>query len=260
MVSEDESDHVRHARALFFAGERHMPGSVSACVLASWQRCHKAGLTREGGQNEIPLAASQLCELGKRNHYWLEPAEAVQARLAQQLIGSRSILVLADAQGVLLKVQGEKSALGEMGLNALAPGFSWGEAVRGTNAIGVALEEGRPLAIHGVEHYRDDLLHLSGAAVTIQRPDGGVAGVFAIFGDWRGPQPYLLALAQMAVSMIENRLLSACSSEAPSANVCPATLVDLLGSDVAIEAAARRALRVVGKDIPLLIEGDTGTG
>lgn len=260
MVSDDEADHVRRARALFFTGGRCMPGSVAPCVLASWQRCHNSGVVREGRPGEVPLAPAQLSELFKRNQYWLDPAEVVQARLAQQLVGSDSILALADTQGILLKVQGERVALGEMGLAALAPGFCWGEAVRGTNAISVALEEGRPLAIHGVEHYRDDLLNLSGAAVPVQRPDGGIAGVFAIFGAWSGPQPYLLALAQMAVLMIESRLLSACPSEVPCANAGPATLADLLGSDVAIEAAARRALRIVGKDIPLLIEGGTGTG
>ena len=34
----------------------------------------------------------------------------------------------------------------------------------------------------------------------------------------------------------------------------------LTGGDARLDAAARRALRLVGKDIPLLIEGETGTG
>jgi transcriptional regulator with PAS, ATPase and Fis domain len=40
----------------------------------------------------------------------------------------------------------------------------------------------------------------------------------------------------------------------------PLTLADLVGGDTRIEAAAQKARKVLGKDIPLLIEGETGTG
>ena len=40
----------------------------------------------------------------------------------------------------------------------------------------------------------------------------------------------------------------------------PRTLDDFLAGDPGLAAVARRALRLVGKDIPLLIEGETGTG
>jgi transcriptional regulator of acetoin/glycerol metabolism len=48
-------------------------------------------------------------------------------------------------------------------------------------------------------------------------------------------------------------------SAAPSPGL-PRTLMALTGGDPQLDSAARRALRIVGKDIPLLIEGETGTG
>ena len=46
----------------------------------------------------------------------------------------------------------------------------------------------------------------------------------------------------------------------PSGCSRPRTLDDFLGGDAQLASVARRALRIVGKDIPLLIEGETGTG
>ena len=46
----------------------------------------------------------------------------------------------------------------------------------------------------------------------------------------------------------------------PPSHGLPRHLLALTGGDARLDAAARRALRLVGKDIPLLIEGETGTG
>ena len=46
----------------------------------------------------------------------------------------------------------------------------------------------------------------------------------------------------------------------PPSHGLPRHLLALTGGDAQLDAAARRALRLVGKDIPLLIEGETGTG
>ncbi|MBI3146806.1 MAG: sigma 54-interacting transcriptional regulator [Pseudogulbenkiania sp.] len=53
---------------------------------------------------------------------------------------------------------------------------------------------------------------------------------------------------------------TAAEAARPSGASRPHTLDDFLDGDAQLAATARRALRIVGKDIPLLIEGETGTG
>jgi transcriptional regulator of acetoin/glycerol metabolism len=200
-----------------------------------------------------------------RNRDWLPHGVAVLERLNSQLAGSRSVLALADAHGVLLRVMGEAGELDETLQAKLVPGCCWSEALCGPNALGRVLLRGRPAAVHGGEYYGEQPLNCSSAAAPILRADGRLAGVIAIFGAWHGPQPYLPALMQMAATMVESRLLAVCPAPAPAPmprkpDAGPATLAELLGGDAAVDAAARRALRIVDKDIPLLIEGDTGTG
>jgi transcriptional regulator of acetoin/glycerol metabolism len=176
------------------------------------------------GEDEAGLLA--------RNPDWLPHGVTVLERLSSQLAGSRSVLALADAHGVLLRVMGEAGELDETLRAKLVPGRCWNAAACG-----------------------------SSAAAPILRADGRQLGTIAIFGAWAGPQPYLLALMQMAAAMVESRLLSSCPAPAPrKVDAGPVTLAELLGGDAAVDAAARRALRIVDKDIPLLIEGDTGTG
>ena len=118
-------------------------------VLArSWQRSAQAGLAPQGRRHGAPHAsAAQLARAMQRQYELLSHAQPVLDYMAQQVAGTPSLLILADAQGMLLRTLGDDEVAGRAERVALRPGAQWAEAWRGTNAIGTALAEEAPVVV-----------------------------------------------------------------------------------------------------------------
>src|SRR5690606_20758030 len=86
--------------------------------------------------------------------------------------GNDSLLILVNSQATVLAIEGGGSKWRE--LRDLQEGACWSEAVRGTNALGTALVEGRPTMIGYGEHFLDRLSIFSCASVPIRDPQGKI--------------------------------------------------------------------------------------
>ena len=146
----------------------------------------------------------------ERQYELLSHARPVIAYMAEHVRDSGSVVILADAQGMLLHTLGDDGFAGRAERVALRPGAHWTEPVRGTNAIGTALAEQAPVVIHGAEHYLERNGFLTCAAAPIVDPAGRLLGVIDISGDQRGWHPssvgHTLGLACAAARMVEHRL------------------------------------------------------
>ncbi|GCL61099.1 sigma-54-dependent Fis family transcriptional regulator [Pseudaquabacterium pictum] len=181
-------------------------------VLArSWQRSAQAGLAPQGRRHGAPHAsAAQLARAMQRQYELLSHAQPVLDYMAQQVAGTPSLLILADAQGMLLRTQGDADVAGRAERVALRPGAHWAEAWRGTNAIGTALAQEAPVVVHGGQHYLERNGFLTCAAAPIIDPAGRLMGAFDISGEQRAHHPsslgHTLGLARSAARMVEHRL------------------------------------------------------
>jgi transcriptional regulator of acetoin/glycerol metabolism len=181
-------------------------------VLArSWQRSAQAGLAPQGRRHGAPHAsAAQLARAMQRQYELLSHAQPVLEYMAQQVAGTPSLLILADAQGMLLRTLGDDDVAGRAERVALRPGAQWAEAWRGTNAIGTALAEEAPVVVHGGQHYLERNGFLTCAAAPIIDPAGRLMGAFDISGEQRSHHPsslgHTLGLARSAARMVEHRL------------------------------------------------------
>ena len=117
------------------------------------------------------------------------------------------MVILADAQGVLMHTVGDLDFLSKAERVALRCGASWAEQQRGTNAIGTALAECNEIEIHGAEHYLEPNEFLTCAAAPIVSAKGSLMGILDISGDHRGRQSQTLGLVSTAVQMIENSMV-----------------------------------------------------
>ena len=133
-------------------------------------------------------------------------AEPVMAFLHEQTRDTDTMVILADAQGTLLHALGDDHFIDRAERVALRPGANWHERWRGTNAIGTALVEQQPVAVHAGEHYLERNGFLTCAAAPIHDPAGRVLGALDLSGDHRGFHRHTLGLVRSAVRMIEQGL------------------------------------------------------
>jgi transcriptional regulator of acetoin/glycerol metabolism len=103
--------------------------------------------------------------------------------LADLVSDSDSVVLPADADGLVLDSSGGLGFLRKAEQVSLQPGVYWSEQRRGTNAIGTALAESKPVAVRGRQHYLDANGILSCAAAPILTPRGDLSAVLDISGD-----------------------------------------------------------------------------
>jgi transcriptional regulator of acetoin/glycerol metabolism len=182
-------------------------GVVDAAVRRSWQRCQGYGLSPAGRPAGAPHAsAAQLHRALDHQHELVAHARPVMEFVFEQTRDSDCMVILADAQGMLLQALGDDSFLDRAERVALRPGACWLEQWRGTNAIGTALADAAPVVVHAGEHFLERNGFLTCTAAPIVDPAGRVLGVLDLSGDHRGYHRHTQALVRSAVRMIEHRL------------------------------------------------------
>lgn len=185
-------------------------GLVDETLQRSWQRSQHAGVSPLGGLGEPPLCSDgELRRAVASEHDFLAQARPVMDFVFDQMRDSGSLVVLANARGLLLHSLGDADFLGRAERVSLRPGALWHESDRGTNAIGTCLAESRAVVIHGAEHYLERNGFLTCAAAPVFGPRGQLRGVLDISGDHRGHHPHTFALVRSAARMIEDRLFHA---------------------------------------------------
>ena len=174
-------------------------------VANSWQRCRnlKVDPYQEGN-----LQVNQL-ELRERlynNQHLVKVARPFMDNLYNFVKGSGFQVVLTDELGFLLEVLGDNEIVSRTKQVLLCPGGNWSEAVKGTNAIGTAIIEKKPVQIYAWEHYCQPHHFLTCSAAPIFSPDGELLGVLDISGDYRVANAHTLGMVVAAVNAIENQL------------------------------------------------------
>jgi transcriptional regulator of acetoin/glycerol metabolism len=201
---------LRTARRQWLEQGQVETGLIPETLRASWARCRAFGLEPLGRPQGAPHAsAAQLARALEHRHSLVAHAKPVMAFLNEQVQGSDSLVLLADAQGLLLHATGDAPFADRAARVALRPGAVWSEQWRGTNAIGTALAEGSPVVVHGGEHYLERNGFLTCAAAPIADPAGQLLGVLDISGDRRGYHRHTLGLARSGARMIEHQLFEA---------------------------------------------------
>jgi DNA-binding CsgD family transcriptional regulator len=172
-------------------------------ILASWARAATASLLPEA----LTVPYNSGIELGSRLQREAMPVLDV---LAAQLVETGTSLLLTDAQGGLAdRWVSSRSLQSKLDNLHVAPGFSWNEAHAGTNAIGTALAQRRPVVVTGGEHFADAFVEMACAGAPITDPrDGHMLGTIALTTRQINGSPLMLPFLNMAAWEIEQRLLN----------------------------------------------------
>jgi len=199
LVAEMHGPQLQQARELFFNCGELPEGLIDPMILRSWERCRRFGLTEHYALPGIEaLDRVALKTEQERNRYLLTQGRAIMEHVYEQIRESGSMVVLADANGLLLETVGDPDFVDRADRIALSAGASWDENQRGTNAIGTALSEERPVEVLGAEHFLENNGFLTCCASPIFGPDGRLIGVLDISGDYRIAQRHTLGLLRLS--------------------------------------------------------------
>ena len=229
LPAETHDFRLRQARQIFFEQGNVPDGLVAQQIVRSWERCRRFGLTEHNAMPVVEaLDRMALKTEQDRNRYLLQQGRPIMEHVFEHIRESGSMVILADANGLLLETVGDAEFLDRADRVALAAGASWDENQRGTNAIGTTLLEETPIEVLGGEHFLANNGFLTCCASPIFGPDGRLIGVLDISGDYRAPQRHTLGLVRLSSLIVEKRLFE--SIHARDIIVCFHERSDYLGS------------------------------
>ncbi|HEV7210588.1 MAG TPA: GAF domain-containing protein [Blastococcus sp.] len=205
------TDLVQHARVLVrvhdavIAGGRP-PVRPRGVVARSWSRVLGLGLdaSRRNAREPLPFAEVER----RRRQSRLSPVmDELRQVLGSVADASSFLMVVTDADGVILWREGSARVLLRADALGFAPGARWTEATVGTNAIGTALAEAAPVQLFSAEHFEQAQHPWYCTAAPIHHPvNGELLGVVDVSGPALTLHPVIGALVETAVRLAESQL------------------------------------------------------
>jgi transcriptional regulator of acetoin/glycerol metabolism len=200
---------INRARVEFFSRGTVPAGLVPDAIVNSWKRSLDRGVAAENSSIAMPtLSSEELSCLKEKSRELLRHSLPVIENLYEQIMHTSSMVLLADATGIVLHTVGDPDFIGRARKVSLQPGGIWSEDIRGTNAIGTALIEQAPIVVHNVEHFSTANRFLTCSASPILDPNGGILGALDVSGDGRAQQQHTMALVRISAQQIENQMFT----------------------------------------------------
>ncbi len=212
-MRQREQQTIHTARRQFFEDGRAPHGLVPETILRSWQRCRGMGLDAAAAPMMEPLTSREFRETRERNEQLHRLCRPELEALHADARDTDSVVVLSDAQGLVLDALGSAAFASQAARVALRPGVAWREGTTGTNAIGTALAERRAVEVRGAEHFFEPHGVLSCYAAPILDPQGQIIGALDLTGRSNVAHTHALGMVRLAVDQIEHRLFEEMPSD-----------------------------------------------
>lgn len=201
-------DRLEQARALrrlheAFQAGKDVGGRVRAVVTRSWARSADAGIDPQGHLARIVMDDREIEERWSRH-----PLYPVLPMLRDLLSGATSesshMLVISDAKGVLMWIEGHHRVIEATHDMHFVCGADWSESGAGTNALGTAIAVDHPVQIFSAEHFNRIVHPWQCSGAPIHDPaTGEILGVVDLTGHLRTAHPHTLGLVTAAAGMAE---------------------------------------------------------
>lgn len=202
---------LRFAWEQFVAGLGHDevqeddPDDVREPIAESWRRSFAAGIDPVGHQLAPVVADEDEAQMLWEEHPLARAAPLIRECLAAVAEDADHLVVITDANGVLLSVEGSPSLrLRAADHMNFTEGTLWSEPGAGTNAIGTAIAADHAVQVFGPEHFNEVVQRWTCSAAPICDPDSGdLLGVIDLTGDFSTVQPHSLAVATATARAVE---------------------------------------------------------
>lgn len=171
-------------------------------VADSWKRCNQYKVDPHDGRSHNILQTNELRRALKKSEDLINIALPFMQELYSYVAGSGFLVMLTDDRGFILEALGDEEALQEAQKINFIQGASWTEEQVGTNAIGTALVEKKPVQINSCEHYCKSHHVWTCSAAPIFNDAKGIAGVLNMSGPSRETHKHTLGMVVSSVTAI----------------------------------------------------------
>lgn len=196
---------LRQAHDVVLSGGR-APGAVRPVVARSWARVLDAGVRPDvaNARDPLPVGETEARRRRSRLRLVVDEVAAIVESVAE---ASHFLLVVTDADGVVLWRRGSSAQRRRADTLGFVEGATWTEASVGTNAIGTALEERAAVQLFSAEHFEQHQHPWYCTASPVHDPvTGDLLGVVDVSGPALSLHPAVLALVETAVRLAQVRL------------------------------------------------------
>lgn len=205
------TDLPRYARDLVRMHDAMIGGGRSplrprTVVARSWSRVLAAGLSPAGSNARAVLPFDEV-ERRRRESPLSETIGGLTQVVAGVADASQMIMVVTDADGVVLWRSGAARVRHRADTLGFQEGARWTESVVGTNAIGTAIAEAVPVQLFSGEHFEQSQHPWYCTAAPIHDPRSGeLLGVVDVSGPALTLHPAITALVGAAARLAEGEI------------------------------------------------------
>jgi hypothetical protein len=208
---DSSTDRREWALKLARAHERGLAGAtaqpeVREVIAGSWRRSAAARVDPMGGIAPMVISGDEASARWESSP--LRVAEPILRELLADVgTAGQQVVLVCDAEGTMLWIDGEPGVLEQATAVHLERGSGWSEERAGTNAMGTALAAGHPLQVFSAEHFAVPVHEWTCSAAPVRDPaTGQTIGVLDLSGELATAHPHSLALVEAAARMIEAEL------------------------------------------------------
>jgi hypothetical protein len=216
---DSSTDRREWAATLSRAHERGLAGAtaqpeVREVIDQSWRRSARAHVDPIGGIAPLVMSGDEAA--ARWDDSPLRLAEPILRELLADVgTAGQQVVLVCDADGTMLWIDGEQDVLDEATAVHLERGSRWSEESAGTNAMGTALAAGHSLQVFSAEHFAVSVHEWTCSAAPVRDPETGeTLGVLDLSGELATAHPHSLALVEAAARMIEAELTRASAERA----------------------------------------------
>jgi len=176
-------------------------------ISESWARCKQKGTNPFLKANPYYSASSD--EFRKRKQQrgeLLDIANPFMEKIAWMVKGSGFLITIADQDGYVLEVQGDKSAIEFGKWSNLIVETCYSEDLLGTNGLGTPLVTGKPIQVVGPQHWSVFAHESTCAGAPIHDSAGKIIGCLNMTGTYSNFQQHTIGMVVAAVSYIEAQI------------------------------------------------------
>lgn len=202
-------------------------------IIRSHKRCKDMGMQINRIYSKRIISDDELQRKLELKRELSITAEPFINQLYNFVKGSNFFSMLTDEEGCILSVIGDEDILSEAFSFKMVPGAYMNEESIGTNAMGTALAEGKPVQISGEEHFIKAYHRWTCSGAPIRDFDGKIIGSLDLTGYSENVHSHTLGMVVAAANAIEKMLyIKKCNEELKLSKKYTETIIDSIPAGI----------------------------